>query len=99
MEKENIKNLIIGVLIVYVLFGFFNKEKDKPSYDSSQLVTLYKISVMEGQGVVAFAKYNDSTGIFAKDYCEKLRKIYEEEDGINYICSDIQYDDYKIKLK
>ena len=91
MEKETIKNVVIIGLVIYILFGFFGTK--------SQMITLYKHDVMEGQSMISFVNHDDPNGTLAKDHCERLKKLYEEEDKIEYVCSDVQYNKYKSKIK
>lgn len=67
--------------------------------NASQLVTLYRESVSEGNGIVSVIRWNDPNGIWAIEHCKALEKYYERENGQDYICSTVVFDEYKPRIK
>lgn len=66
--------------------------------DKDAWVVLYKEEVAAGNSIVYFSNPNDKTGYWAKEHCDNLAEMYEEEDDIDYICSTIVDEKYVPKV-
>lgn len=65
----------------------------------SQVITLYKISVSDGNSIINFVSHDDPNGTRALGFCEDMKNLYENKWRERYYCSSVQFDEFIPEVK
>jgi hypothetical protein len=78
---------LLKILAFVMLSGCYDHPESQP-------ITLYKGTVMSGNGIVHFISHNDPKGTYSMKHCEALKNFYESSDISSYVCSSVVFKDF-----
>lgn len=90
-----ISNILLMIIISLVNMSCAFETKS----ELSQLVVLYRDSIVEGNSMVSFISHDDPTGEWAMKHCENLKKLYMRDEAREYICSTFIFENFRPKIK
>ena len=89
------KTVAIATIFVVALLQITGCDSKKPS----QVITLYKGSIANGNSIVNFVDYADPNGAQAQGFCEDMRDLYSRKWHETYYCSSVQFKEFAPTIK